>query len=193
MDRHDVGTLEALLLAGLDVNISKICLERGEITLLGYAIRRGKSRNAEVVKLLLKYGDPNNLVRRKSGWEACPRETALVAAIDIDSIGVLELLLDHGVVIDRPARLCLTRTPLQNAAEKGNIHIVHLLLSRGANANEAPSERGVATALQLAAMNGFLATVYELLNHGANVHAPRGDSGRTAFEIAAEYARLHVF
>ena len=197
--REDDERIRILLDAKVDVDTFSPMLKLSEhfqidcssITPFGMAIKLGET---EVLPLFLRASaSPDNFVTNFLGTKDCPahKETALLAAIQTQSLPIVELLLSFGANADRPATHALLRTPLQKAAEIGNLEIVTLLINKGVSVNEAPAYRGGATALQLAAMGGFIVVMCKLLDHGADVHAPASKGpGRTAFQGTAEYGRI---
>jgi ankyrin repeat protein len=153
---------------------------------LGSAIKVDKSNDFWIAQMLLRHGaNPNSIVG--------PNETALLAAINQNSLPLVQMLIAAGADANPSIVLDVKRTPLQLAAEKGHIHIAKLLLAHGANVNAPPFVRYGATALQFAAIGGFVGLANLLLESGADVNAPPAKiGGRTALEGAAEHGRLDM-
>ena len=149
-----------------------------------------------VRKLLHNRSDPNGIVARPymfSDNNIWVQKTALLMAVQTKSLPLVELLINAGSDIHRPARLGVRRTPLQQACEVGSMEIVNFLLQRGADVNEAPAIAGGATSLQLCAIEGHIGIAHILLERHADVHAAAAErDGRTALEGAAEWGRLDM-
>ncbi|KAI4943008.1 hypothetical protein J4E86_009955 [Alternaria arbusti] len=155
------------------------------------------ARDTEIVRVLLNHGaSPNAYVsfdgskmleHIKSPME---RVTPLLAAIDVQCLPLVKILVEHGAELQYTRNMGVTRTPLQRAAETGSFDIVECLVDQGAIIDTVPVYSG-GTALQLAAMSGFCGIAAFLLEHGADPNYPpaKGD-GRTAFEAAAEWGRV---
>ena len=90
---------------------------------LHYAATSG---NVEAVKLLLNSGTPASVVCERGA-------TALVKAIEAGRLGVVELLLQKGVTVNRPRTYDDGDTPLHVAARLGRTDIVRLLMAKGAD------------------------------------------------------------
>jgi ankyrin repeat protein len=143
-----------------------------------------------VVKRLLEAGcDPNSVVAGYTDYNL----TALLAAVQTKSVGLVRLLLDHGANVNTEAIRKLLRTPLQEAAESGCLEVVQLLLQEGADVNALPARRGGGTALQLAAISGNCNIAAELLKRYADpLMPPSAVRGRWPLEGAAEHGRLDM-
>ncbi|KAI0867931.1 hypothetical protein GGS24DRAFT_514322 [Hypoxylon argillaceum] len=122
------------------------------------------------------------------------KTTALLYAIELDSIEITQLLIQRGAKLNDSACVGIMWTPLQKAAELNNAAIVSLLLDSGADVNAPPPRFRGATALQYAAINGNCQMVAELVEHGArlDVPPPRGGRGRWPLEGAAENGRFDM-
>ncbi|KAK8096205.1 hypothetical protein PG999_014227 [Apiospora kogelbergensis] len=169
------------------------------VNTLGAAIwqcREGNSDGFAAVRKLLEAGcDPNAFSQQRSQDDHhrySSTLTPLLSAIELKSIDLVELLLEHLADVNREAILGVQRTPLQLAAELGRLDIVKLLLSHNANVNAAPALRRGGTALQLAAISGNCNVANELLEHGADLHQPPRVLGRWPLEGAAEHGRLEM-
>ncbi|PMD30599.1 ankyrin [Hyaloscypha variabilis F] len=191
----DEGLLEMLLEANFDVNSMSPGFRHGS-TAFGYALQQHDNGNLDRIRKLLDAGgDPNGIALAHGGNDSTvwPQETALLIAISTKDLDLVQLLIDRGAEINRPARQGLKRTPLQCASEVGSIEIVNLLISRDVDVNEAPAVRGGGTALQLCAIGGYVGIALKLLSRGANVHAaPSTLNGTGAIEGAAENGRLDM-
>jgi uncharacterized protein len=91
----------------------------------------------------------------------CP--TPLVTAALAGHPNAVQLLLDHGAIVDRKSRR--GQTALIAAAFNGHTETVKLLISKGADVN---SEFDGCTALGFAKLRGHVEVVNLLLNKGAN-------------------------
>jgi ankyrin repeat protein len=176
---------------------TKDCLnDKPCISAMGDAILMG---DVEMIRLLLHKGANANtcvaynglkLPKPKKGY--IPRVTPLLAAIDMHNLPIVKLLVENGADIDYKRKIGISRTPLQRAAETGKFDIVRYLVDCKAQIDTVPMRSG-ATALQLASMNGYVGIATFLIEHGAAPNYPpaKGD-GRTAFEAAAEWARIDM-
>lgn len=153
--------------------------------------RRGDAVIYDIICQLLEAGaDPDAC---SSGYLNKTVDTALLRAIKNNDLRLVRMLLKRGVNINRPARNCLKRTPLQQACEQGNIQMIMLLLDNGADLNAPAALNSGATTLQLAAIQGNSDIVLLLLSNGAKIHEPPAlTTGRTALEGAAEHGRVSV-
>jgi ankyrin repeat protein len=107
--------------------------------------------------------------------------TALLVAIELDNVGVADLLLAAGARADIATRHNVT--PLSVAAMNGSAPLIERLLARGIGVDELSAEGQ--TPLMLAAANGRADAVRLLLAHGANVNAIEPFRGQTALMWAA--------
>ncbi|KAI4686900.1 uncharacterized protein J4E84_005271 [Alternaria hordeiaustralica] len=118
------------------------------------------------------------------------RVTPLLAAIDVQSLPLVKILVQHGAELQYTRNMGISRTPLQRAAETGRFDIVDYLVGQGAIIDTTPVYSG-GTALQLAAMSGFCGIAAFLLEQGADpMYPPAKGHGRTAFEAAAEWGHV---
>ena len=122
------------------------------------------------------------------------KKTTFLRAIGTRRTYVVQLLIEYGAEVNRPACLGLKQTPLQAAAEMDDLDMVSLLLNHEADVNAAPAMFKGGTALQLAAINGNLEIARVLIEHGArlDIPPPRGRLGRWPLEGAAENGRLDM-
>jgi ankyrin repeat protein len=179
--------MDALLKVKLDVNsYERRYGSRGDMLLLAIDdSRRNPLEINQMIRRLLDAGADAEAVGRG--------KTALLKAIDVESLQAVKLLLSRGSDVNRPARRGLKRTPLQQACEQDSFHMVEFLLDNGADVHAPPAVNGGATALQLAAIQGSVRIVRLLLDKGADIHAaPAVVHGRTALEGAAEHGRVSV-
>ena len=192
MQLEDIVLLDAMLDAKLDVNARD-----EEYTPLGLAIAQTGHRRAQIVeKILMVGGDANSIVwmsKKCSYSTGMPRRTALLEAISTKNAALVELLINFGADIRRPARLGLKRTPLQQACEVGSIEIADRFFGLGVDVNEKPAVRGGGTSLQLCAIKGYVGIANRLLDEGADIHAATSVCyGRTPLQGSAENGRLNM-
>jgi ankyrin repeat protein len=192
--RENIALFDVLLAAKFDVRASiDAVLRRDESssTPLGFAIQEGKGSkiSTRIVQKLIDAGAPPNGICNQCRYsrDIIAAETALIVAIKTRCEDMVQLLIDNGADVCKPARLGIKRTPLQKASEIGSFKMVRLLLDKKVDVNESPAERSGGTALQLAASSGSIKIAELLLSCGADVHgAPSKVNGRTALEGAAE-------
>lgn len=146
-------------------------------------------RNPEITRVILNsVPDINDIIRQSP-----TPETALLVAIGTNRVDMVQLILDHGAHVNRPATGGVKRTPVQRAAEAGSREIVQLLLDNNAEVNAPAAERGGGTALQLAATGGYIGVVELLLEHGGDLSSPASKvNGRYPIEGAAENGRFDM-
>lgn len=201
--RNVFEMIERLLVMRPDVNqivkmdYTRINKEGSSYQLFRYLSPLGVAITGSYVQMvgrLLEFGgDPNSIVKVISRYPREERAPALLAAIGTESIPIVQLLIDKGADVNRPAKLGIKRTPLQLAAQIGSFEIVQALLMAGADVNAEPAVRGGATALQLAAIGGYVGVVELLLQCGADPNAAAAKhNGRTALEGAAEHGRIDM-
>jgi ankyrin repeat protein len=183
-------------LDAVEASTEEILHDKQILSPMGEAIL---TNDPDLVQALLSHGaSPNacvahdglKLLKHVDSW--IPRVTPILTAIDIQSLALVKLLVENGAEIGHTRRCGTLRTPLQRASEIGNFDIVRYLIGQGAPVDTVPVHSG-GTALQLAAMSGHVGIATFLLEHGANPNYPpaMGD-GRTAFELAAEWARIDM-
>ena len=199
----DHELFEILLQAGIDANtvareltldgpaVGKECQYLDFLTPLGAAIVDEHAGSLAILQRLLSAnGNANSIVRSPM---CTAKETALLAAVDTKDIQKVQLLIDAGADVNRPAMRGIKRTPLQKAAEIGSFGATQILIDNGALVNAQPAKRGGATALQLAAIGGYTGIAELLLDNGADINAPAAKvDGRTALEGAAEHGRIDM-
>ncbi|KAF6150156.1 hypothetical protein GIB67_023111 [Kingdonia uniflora] len=181
-------------------------------TLLHLAVAQSR---ADLVQILLEF-DPNVDSRNRSG------RTALDSAAESGETLIVELLLARGASTERSesctigaihlaaggghvevVKLLLLkgadvnsvtrdgRTALHLAIEERTIGCIKLLLARGARA-DVPNTTDGNTPLHLAAGFGDEQMVKLLLVKGANKDV-RNRTGKTAYDIAAEYGHIRLY
>ncbi|KAH5756675.1 hypothetical protein HBI37_058330 [Parastagonospora nodorum] len=159
---------------------------------LGTAIKMADEFASDFIivrRLLQAECDPNSVVIAYADHNL----TAVLAAVQTKSVGLVKLLLDHGAEVNAPAIRRLFRTPLQAAAESGCLEVVKLLLKNGADVNGLPAKRGGGTALQFAAISGNCNIAAELLKGNADpLMPPSTFRGRWPLEGAAEHGRIDM-
>ena len=195
LEKGNVELVNMLLEAKFDLNAMDPVYVQDRQTAFGLALEKyGRSSLDLIKKLILSGGDPNSVVSEATVLPTVePRRTALLQAIYTKNVALVELLIDEGADIHRPAKLGVKRTPLQYASEIGSMEIFNLLLAKGASVKEAPAVNGGGTSLQLCAAKGYAAIASKLVGLGSNVHAdPSEVNGRTALEGAAENGRLDM-
>ncbi|KAH7359613.1 ankyrin repeat-containing domain protein [Pyrenochaeta sp. MPI-SDFR-AT-0127] len=160
-------------------------------TLFGEAIA---TRNIKIVRSLLTRGaDVNSITSFGSEYRFSGRLTAVLQAISMGDLAMVELLYGHGADIHFIPTLGITHTSLQMAVQLGHTDIIHFLLDRGVDVNARSCIWGAGTALQLAAGTGYVGIAELLIQRGANINAPGSKyQGRTAFESAAENGRMDM-
>ena len=155
------------------------------------------AKDTEIVRVLLNHGASPNAYVSFDGLKMLKhikshiqRVTPLLAAIDVQSLPLVEILVEHGAELQYTRNMGIARTPLQRAAETGSFDIVEYLVGQNVIIDTIPVYSG-GTALQLAAMNGFCGIAAFLLESGADPNYPPAKGhGRTAFEAAAEWAHV---
>lgn len=202
--KADFRLIECLLDAKIDVN-TYVCIGEPHgpawdcysyalrCTSLGAAIEEENPTSLAILRMLLNRNcNPNSIVQLSIKFPY-QRETALLAAISTKDIQKVQLLIDAGADVNRPATKGVKRTPLQRAAEIGSFQIARILIDNGGLVNAQPAARGGATAIQLAAIGGYIGIAELLLENGADVNAPAARvHGRTALEGAAEHGRIDM-
>jgi ankyrin repeat protein len=133
-----------------------------------------RSQNASRVVALLAEGHSVDAT-------AADGSTALLVAVELDSVTLADVLLAAGARVDVATRHNVT--PLAVAARNGNAALIERLLARGASVAELSGEGQ--TALMLAAQNGRPDAVKLLIEKGANVNAIEPFRGQTALMWAA--------
>ena len=172
-----IGEIETALKAGANVNSRSGLLN---MTVLNEAVRDHESPNAELIKLLIKYGADVNAKE----WDDT---TVLINAcynynLDTD---IIRLLLDSGAEIN--ARSEQGITPLMAAAHHSSPDTVKLLLERGAEAINARTSYGT-TALMEAVHFNSAEVIKLLLDAGADVDI-RDEDGRSAADYVSTRPR----
>jgi len=186
--------VKSLLDHGADPN-QFVYLDGQHVTPFFCAIVADEGRGTSLVKDLIKSGcSPHSCVSELGvtvQGRSTPRVTALLAAISTNSTSMVQLLVQEGAEINRPALGRIRRTPLQRAADIGSFETVQLCHNLGADINALPARIGGGTVLQLAAIGGFNSIVCYLLSYKAEVDVPSAKiDGMTALEGATAHGRL---
>lgn len=147
-----------------------------------------------LIKRLLNAGSDVNAIIPVDDWDGGTKSTALLQAIQTENRAIVQLLVQRGAEVNKPARLGIWRTPLQEAAALNNLEMVRLLLEKGADVNALPAKLCGATALQFAAIHGNCDMAMTLIEHGAklDVAPSMGPPGRWPLEGAAENGRIDM-
>ncbi|KAI2470719.1 ankyrin repeat-containing domain protein [Annulohypoxylon bovei var. microspora] len=228
IEKNDIQAVDTLLEAKVDIN--SICWTTNKtpalsihfiqrysyLSPLGFAIQYKKGTCYNLVCKLLQAGGNTKsiaaeLVIRTYDKSIGYQQTPLLLAVQTRKKGMVEILVNQGADVNRPARRGIKRTPLQQACESCSFDIVEFLLLKEANVNDPAAEMGGYTALQLAAISGSIKIAQLLLDNGADPHgapskagrrtafegadphgAPSKAGGRTAFEGAAENGCLNM-
>jgi ankyrin repeat protein len=184
--------VEELLKYGIDVNkLYKLTRGRDYIP-LHFAT---KSKQEEVVKLLISYGADVN-AQDETG------KPPIFYAVQNDDLKIIEVLLEHGANInarDEHGRTALHFTAMVELGERFEVRlhrdpdvtveIAKLLLSRGANVN-AQTEHGITT-LHAASGKGYVKVVEALMQHNADVDS-KSESGVTALHFATCNGHIEI-
>eukprot|EP01116_Phalansterium_solitarium_P014638 TRINITY_DN3239_c0_g2_i1.p1 TRINITY_DN3239_c0_g2~~TRINITY_DN3239_c0_g2_i1.p1 ORF type:complete len:891 (+),score=249.55 TRINITY_DN3239_c0_g2_i1:234-2906(+) len=135
--------------------------------------------DAEAVRAVLLQGAPTEFADASSGPQL---STPLSLAAERSSIGVVEVLIDAGALLDYVAGE-RGQTALQRAAFAGRLDVVRLLLRSGAGVN-IQNDAWYGTALGAACKAASVDAVRLLLDAGADVELGRLD-GQTPLLLAA--------
>jgi ankyrin repeat protein len=131
------------------------------------------------IDLLLERGANPNLVS-PDGLPlliALEIEALQIEALDFESYGYVELLLQHGADPNITSTYDgVTQTPLGMAISQGSAKFVKMLLEHGADANGSGAEQEAP--LAMAILKGLRAAVGMLLEHGADANGGSAESGR---------------
>ncbi|CAN9190355.1 unnamed protein product [Alternaria sp. RS040] len=185
---------EAVNIDAIEPSTEELLEHEAPLSPLGEAIILG---DIEIVQFLLKRGASPNAYVSFDGLRMLERieshiqrVTPLLAVIDMQSLPLVKLLLEHGAEVDYKRNMGVFRTPLQRSAAMGCFDIVQCLIEQSEIIDTIPIHSG-GTALQLAALNGFCGIAAFLLERGADPnHPPAKGDGRTAFEAAAEWSHV---
>ena len=180
-ERLGFSTIQLLLNSGADANASA-----AEISAIQAAVSRRKISCSN----LLRHGEaiPTPAEPKSSG-------TAVQAAVILETIEMVKLLLSRGADINAPAGNYGGRTALQTAVHLGSFAIAKLLLVRGADVNAVPAHTEGRTALQAAIDQDSPDTeiISIFLEYGADVNAPAAmNYGITALQAAASKGHLNI-
>jgi ankyrin repeat protein len=173
----DLNSLDSLLNAGIDVNITEE--DRGATVLL---IASSFKDYEDVISLLISRGADVNF-RGKDG------RTPLMWAAG-NSLETTKILLDSGADLKAKGddgMNAFIQSAFGILSKKVDTKVMDLLLENGANVNSELHGRDAAgwTALLFASVNGEIELVEYLISHGANVnHA--SNEGSTALSLARQ-------
>ncbi|KAF4626393.1 hypothetical protein G7Y89_g11764 [Cudoniella acicularis] len=126
----------------------------------------------KMVKLFLDLGMSADIIIPDESNIEWKYSTALQFAIQTESLGLVELLLNSGASVDlipKRGRRANPQTPLQIAARNRDMEIAQLLIDRGATV-DGFNKWGL-SALQIAATEGNAKLVEVLLSKGADINA----------------------
>jgi ankyrin repeat protein len=165
----DLKTVESLLSAGLDANVT----DHNGQTPLSVAMISGEPRLIDL--LLLWHADPNAPLRGASRQS----QTPLQYAVEHQNLHAARALIDAGAHLNDLGGA--GRAPLHYAVM--HLDMMHLLLEKGANVNIRDSEG--ASPLDDAVWNGNLDAAAILLAHGARLNEPDTQTGATPLNEAA--------
>ncbi|KAL8865753.1 MAG: hypothetical protein Q9174_006715, partial [Haloplaca sp. 1 TL-2023] len=157
-----------------------------------------RERNFKLTELFLSYKADVNKVSKavrngtinphRHGPLGWVRHGPLGFAVAQHDVAIIDLLLDHGALINRP-RSGGEMTLLHDAVLHNNINIVNTLLDRGADRNAKPRP-WVATPLEMAIEHGSYQIVETLVKHVYNVNqTSRGDA---ALDYAVRVGRFDI-
>ena len=142
-----------------------VYVEAGHQLSVSAAARLGRAE--ELAEMLIEGGDP---------YEPSPDGSVPIAeAIKNDQLGVVKVLLDHGVETGTPLPTWDEKSPLHVAAERKKGDLTRLLLERGADPNQIDAVGR--SPLYDAVVLGREENVRALLEHGADPNiAPSGET-----------------
>jgi ankyrin repeat protein len=163
--QENVGVVTFLLDHGADPNIPN----KNGLTPLEHACGRDKANALVLAQLLISKGALVNATN-VTGFTIEPLDWAVTT----DNLDLVNLLLEHGAVIEEHC--------LATAADRGDADIAEVLIAHGANANA--KDKGGNTALHSAAWSGQEDVMKVLLAHGADPD-PKCSDGRTPLIDAA--------
>ena len=173
--RGDIGTVQALLAKGADVNAAT---PTGGTALMAAAA----AGHLDIVRALLAKGADVD-ARDKNGWSALMRAAKAGLESEDGRRDVAEALLAAGAAVDAKTTHG-GATAIMIAALHDHAEMVQALVARHASINARTTDLGE-TALTLAAYKGHADVVRVLLAAGADVNAA-ANSGKTALIMAAQ-------
>lgn len=177
---QDISLTRRLVALGADIEWSRPCPNKRELTTLCVAVRTG---NRHIVKILLDAGAEIN--RPASSWYG---RTALQQGVEAGNVQIVDMLLDAGANANQDAAEFWGGTALQFAAIQGYIGIARKLLEKGADVNAEKSLKNGRTALEGAAEHGRIDMLQLLLNEGASIEG----SGRRQYIRAIKLAETNA-
>lgn len=136
-----------------------------------------KNQMLPIAEKLVQFVDVNYL------GEGVYRRTPLQHAVENGNMDLMNLLLQHGAMVDSPPARDGGATALQIAAIKGYIGIARRLIDLGASVNEPPATINGRTALQGAAEHGRIDMLQMLLNEGALVVGDGEENYQRAIQL----------
>ncbi|KAI0859641.1 hypothetical protein F4860DRAFT_481716 [Xylaria cubensis] len=196
--------LEACFTCSPHYNIS------GILDLVELLLDHGISfKNSGILAVLIKYDAPIDIIQRflddgvnvnvycgqgreNSGLQRTP----LQAAASVRSLDLVQLLIQRGADVNKPAKGREGKTALQAACYGGsdvNIDLIKLLIANGADVNAPPALEFGWTALQAATHCGNFEVTLLLLDHGADINAsPSAHHGYGALDGAAYWGKVDM-
>lgn len=220
-----LGAVDMLLKAGSNVNVYvanyfgtplQAAVHAEQLELVKFLIEKGADVNA-----------PFGEQYRPKSWRKfrqrhhCVAKTPIQIACEMNNMSLVELMLDHGALVDLSPLSRITvetdienamsdsadlmdnfppyyktipyRTALQYSVYNRNLFLVRRLLVQGANVDSRMISYWGDTPLQIAARLDYPEIVSMLMENGANVNAPPGwVNGRTALQAAAESGNIET-
>lgn len=143
-----------------------------------YVLMAPKTKQAEVLKLLIKYG--LEIEMRENFSEADCIQYIFLRAVkyDIDIIGITKILIDSGVSVHNLERHGISTFML--ATDLDNLELLSLLIERGADIKSEDHSNGVIPLSYV--VNKSEAMTDFLLSHGVDINE-RGEFGQTALHM----------
>ncbi|KUL84791.1 hypothetical protein ZTR_07259 [Talaromyces verruculosus] len=225
----NLGAVDMLLKAGSSVNIYvedyfgnslQAAVHAEQLLMVKFLIEKGANVNApyaEQYKLEnMDWASAYQLKANMRKRHHCVAKTPIQIACELNNIPMVELLLDHGALVNLSPLSRLTaealdtksssdhsigyspnyenipyHTALQYSVQNRNLFLVRRLLSEGADPDSRVTSYWGDTPLQMAARLDYPEIVSILMENGADVNAPPGNiDGRTALQAAAESGNI---